>query len=59
MEAIGIFDDRKRSIIKPTGDKIDAPIIDKRNGMITTIMGDRVQLMDMESYETFEVPLPI
>ncbi len=59
MEAIGIFDDRKRSIIKPTRDKIDAPIIDKRNGMITTIMGDRAQLMDMESYETFEVPLPI
>ncbi len=58
IEAIGVFDDRKRSIIKPTGDKIDAPIIDKRSGMVTAIMGDKVQLMDMESYEMFEVATP-
>ena len=58
IEAIGIFDNKKRSIIKPTGDKIDAPLIDKRSGMATAIMGDKVQLMDMETYETFEVPLP-
>jgi translation initiation factor 5A len=58
IEAIGIFDDKKRSIIKPTGDKIESPIIDKRSGMVTTIMGDTIQLMDMESYETFEVPTP-
>lgn len=58
IEAIGIFDGKKRSIIKPTGDKIDAPLIDKRSGMVTAIMGERVQLMDMETYETFEVPTP-
>jgi translation initiation factor 5A len=58
IEAVGIFDGKKRFIIKPTGDKIDSPLIDKRSGMITAIMGDRVQLMDMESYETFEVPTP-
>ena len=58
IEAIGIFDKKKRSIIKPTGDKIDAPLIDKRSGMVTAIMGDRVQLMDMETYETFEVATP-
>lgn len=58
IEAVGIFDDKKRSIIKPTGDKIDAPIIDKRTGMITAIMGDTLQLMDMETYETIDVPVP-
>jgi translation initiation factor 5A len=58
IEAVGIFDEKKRSIIKPTGDKIDSPIIDKRSGMITAFMGDDVQLMDMETYETFEVPTP-
>lgn len=58
IEAVGIFDEKKRSIVKPTGDKIDAPIIDKRSGMVTAIMGTTVQLMDMETYETFEVPLP-
>lgn len=58
IEAIGVFDEKKRSIIKPTGDKIDAPIIDKKSGMVTAIMGDKVQLMDMETYETFEVAKP-
>lgn len=58
IEAVGIFDKKKRFIIKPTGDKIDAPLIDKRSGMITAMMGDRVQLMDMETYETLEVPSP-
>ncbi len=58
IEAVGIFDSKKRFIIKPTGDKIDSPLIDKRSGMVTAIMGERVQLMDMESYETFEVPTP-
>lgn len=58
IESIGIFDQKKRSIVKPVGDKIDVPIIDKRSGMVTAIMGDTVQLMDMETYETFEVPAP-
>lgn len=58
IEAIGMFDGKKRSIIKPTGDKIDAPIIDKKGGMITAMMGDKLQMMDMESYENFEVPIP-
>lgn len=58
IESIGVFDQKKRSIVKPVGDKIDVPIIDKRSGMVTAIMGDTVQLMDMETYETFEVPAP-
>jgi translation initiation factor 5A len=53
-----MFDGKKRSIIKPTGDKIDSPIIDKKSGMLTALMGDKLQMMDMESYETFEVPIP-
>jgi len=58
IEAVGMFDGKKRSIIKPTGDKIDSPIIDKKSGMLTALMGDKLQMMDMESYETFEVPIP-
>jgi translation initiation factor 5A len=58
IEAVGMFDGKKRSIIKPTGDKIDSPIIDKKSGMLTALMGDKLQMMDMENYETFEVPIP-
>jgi translation initiation factor 5A len=58
LEAIGIFDNQKRSIVKPVDTKIDIPIIDKRVGQVLAIMGAEVQLMDLENYETFELPMP-
>ncbi|KZX17343.1 translation initiation factor IF-5A [Methanobrevibacter filiformis] len=58
LEAVGIFDNQKRSIVKPVDTKIDIPIIDKRVGQVLALMGSEVQLMDMESYETFELPIP-
>lgn len=58
VDAIGIFDNQKRSIVKPVDSKIDIPIIDKRTAQVLAMMGSDVQLMDMENYETFEVPIP-
>lgn len=58
LEAVGIFDNQKRSIVKPVDTKIDIPIIDKRVGQVLALMGPNVQLMDMESYETIELPIP-
>ncbi|RBQ24101.1 Translation initiation factor 5A [Candidatus Methanobinarius endosymbioticus] len=58
LEAVGIFDNQKRSIVKPVDTKIDIPIIDKRVGQVLSLMGSDVQLMDMESYETLELPIP-
>lgn len=56
--AVGVFDNKKRSIVKPVDTKIDVPIIDKHTGMITAILGNTLQLMNMETYETLEVPMP-
>ena len=58
LEAVGIFDHQKRSIVKPVNTKVDIPIIDKRVGQIISIQPDTVQLMDMESYETIDLPMP-
>lgn len=58
LEAVGIFDGQKRSLVKPVDTKVEVPILDKRLGQILAIMGDQVQLMDMENYETFELPIP-
>jgi translation initiation factor 5A len=58
VEAVGIFDTQKRSIVKPVDTKIDIPIIDKRTGQVLALMGSDVQLMDLETYETFEIPIP-
>jgi len=58
IEAIGIFDGQKRSVVHPVKHKINVPIIDKRTAQILALMGDNVQLMDLETYETFEMPIP-
>jgi translation initiation factor 5A len=59
VTAIGIFDDVKRVIVKPADARVDVPIIEKRNAQIIAKVGtDRVQIMDLETFETIEVPLP-
>ncbi|MBC7090434.1 MAG: translation initiation factor IF-5A [Nitrososphaeria archaeon] len=56
--AIGVFDNVKRSIVSPVDAMVEVPIIDKRNGQIIAITGDTLQVMDLETFETFELPFP-
>jgi len=58
IDAIGIFDGQKRSVVHPVKHKINVPIIDKRNAQVLALMGDNVQLMDLETYDTFEMQIP-
>ncbi|HOI39158.1 MAG TPA: translation initiation factor IF-5A [Methanobacterium sp.] len=58
VDAVGIFDNQKRGIVKPVDAKIEVPIIDKRTAQVLALMGSDIQLMDLETYETFEVPIP-
>lgn len=39
-------------------DKVGVPIIEKKNAQVLSISGDKAQLMDLESYETFEADIP-
>lgn len=55
IEAIGIFDNQKRSVVYPVKHKVQVPMIDKRKAQVLALMGDTVQLMDLETYETFEI----
>ncbi|MFQ6020604.1 MAG: translation initiation factor IF-5A [Candidatus Aenigmatarchaeota archaeon] len=58
LEAIGIFDNRKRSIVKPASTEIEVPIVEKKTGQVIAIMGNNAQIMDLETYETFEAKIP-
>ncbi|MBR0472861.1 MAG: translation initiation factor IF-5A [Methanosphaera sp.] len=58
IEAVGIFDNQKRSLVKPVNAKVDVPIIDKRAGQVIALMGSEVQIMDLETYETIDLPIP-
>ena len=58
LEAIGIFDNRKRSIVKPADTEIEIPIVEKKVGQVVAIIGNNAQIMDLEDYSTFEAPIP-
>lgn len=58
VDAVGVFDNQKRGLVKPVDAKIEVPIIDKRTAQVLALMGSDIQLMDLETYETFEVPIP-
>ncbi|HTZ62074.1 MAG TPA: translation initiation factor IF-5A [Thermoplasmata archaeon] len=57
IDAVGIFDERKRSVVFPVTHKVQVPMIGKRSAQVLSLAGTEVQLMDLESYETFHLPL--
>jgi translation initiation factor 5A len=58
LEAMGIFDNKRRFILKPSTTTVDMPIIEKKKAQVISISGEIAQLMDLESYETFEASIP-
>jgi len=58
IEAVGIFDGNKRSVVYPVKHKVQVPMIDKRQAQVVSLMGAEVQLMDLETYEMFQLPIP-
>ncbi len=58
IEAVGIFDGNKRSVVYPVKHKVQVPMIDKRQAQVVSLMGAEVQLMDLETYEMFQLSIP-
>ncbi|MCS3924012.1 translation initiation factor IF-5A [Methanosalsum natronophilum] len=58
VEAVGIFDNQKRSLIGSVSSKIFAPIVERKSAQVLSITDDIAQLMDMDDYTTFELEIP-
>ena len=58
LTATGIFDNQKRVIVKPGDSTVDVPLIEKKAMQVIAIIGDNVQLMDLEDYSTRQVSIP-
>jgi len=56
--AIGVFDGAKRSFVKPVDAQAEVPIIEKRGGQVIALLPATVQVMDLETYEILETPIP-
>ena len=55
LVAINIFTGAKKSYVGPADSRVEIPIIDKRAGQVIAVTPNMIQLMDLETYETFEV----
>ncbi len=58
LEAVGIVDGRRRSIVSSADSRVEVPIIEKRNAQVISVSGDKANVMDLESFETFDIDIP-
>lgn len=56
IEARDIFTGRKKIVAVPGSTRFDVPMIEKRRAQILTVSGDKASVMDLESYETMDLP---
>ena len=56
--AIGVFNEAKKTIVKPVSAQVDVPLIEKKTGQVIALLPSAVQLMDLETYEMSEAPYP-
>jgi translation initiation factor 5A len=57
VDAIGIFDNQKRSVVSPVTAKTYVPTVERRTGQVLSVSDKSVQLMDMGTYQTIDVPI--
>jgi translation initiation factor 5A len=55
--AIGLIDEKKYDIVMPHQD-VEVPIIEKKGAQVLSISGDTANVMDLETYETFDLKIP-
>ena len=58
IEGVGLIDHKKRVVVLPGHDHVEAPVIDKKTAQILSVQGSTANVMDSESYETFDLEVP-
>lgn len=58
LSAVGLIDGKKRIVVMPGHDNMDVPIIDKRSAQVLSVHENTANVMDTETYETFDMQIP-
>ena len=58
ISAVGLVDEKKRIVVMPGHDNIEVPIIEKRTAQVLSVHGNIANVMDSETYETFDLKIP-
>jgi translation initiation factor 5A len=56
IEAVEILTGKKKITAVPGSTRFDVPMVEKRKGQILSVTDDKVSIMDLESYESLDVP---
>jgi translation initiation factor 5A len=57
VEAVGVLDNKKRITVMPGTQRVNVPMVDKRRAQFLNLNNGTATVMDVETYETFEVPV--
>ncbi|MFH1173726.1 MAG: translation initiation factor IF-5A [archaeon] len=58
LDAVGLIDGKKKQIVMPGHDNVDVPIIEKKTAQVLSVHEDTANVMDAETYETFDLKIP-
>ena len=58
MSAVGVKDGKKRIIVKPADARMEVPVIEKGSAQVLAVKEKSAQVMDLDSYETFDIDIP-
>lgn len=56
--AFNIFTGQKRGLLKGTDTEVEQPILLKNSGQVVALIGNIMNIMDTETYETYDAPKP-
>ena len=57
IEAVGLLDDKKRITVMPGTERVTVPMVDKRRAQFLNLNDGTINIMDVETYETFDVEI--
>jgi len=58
VEAVGMIDGKKRQWLGPAAGTMECPIIEKCNAQVLSVSGNTANVMDMETFETYDLVVP-
>ena len=58
IEAANMFTGNKKIFVIPGHDKLEVPMVTKNKAQVLSIVGDKLSVMNIESFETIEIDVP-
>jgi len=56
IEAVGIISGQKKVFVVPGHERFEVPMVDKRKAQVLSTGENTISVMDLESFETIDVP---